>query len=155
MGQVDFGFELRLVPLYAGRLAMVEHPMAPGVLAAPVHTHTREDECSYVLAGRIEALIGDGEVQAGPGDIVWKPRDVPHTFWNPGPERALVVEVITPGGLEGYFEELEAMLEAGPVAPQRVGELAGRYGLTPDMDSIPALLARGLRLPGLPGRTEN
>jgi mannose-6-phosphate isomerase-like protein (cupin superfamily) len=105
MGQVDFGFELRLVPLYAGRLAMVEHPMAPGVLAAPVHTHTREDECSYVLAGRIEALIGDGEVQAGPGDIVWKPRDVPHTFWNPGPERALVVEVITPGGLEGYFEE--------------------------------------------------
>jgi hypothetical protein len=66
-----------------------------------------------------------------------------------------VVEVITPGGLEGYFEELEAMLEAGPVAPQRVGELAGRYGLTPDMDSIPALLARGLRLPGLPGRTEN
>src|SRR5437762_2289895 len=28
--------------------AVVEHPMAPGILGSPIHTHSREDELSYV-----------------------------------------------------------------------------------------------------------
>lgn len=39
----------------------------------------------------IGALIGDRELESSPGEVVWKPRGVPHTFWNPGPDRALVL----------------------------------------------------------------
>jgi hypothetical protein len=35
-----------------GRFSLVEHPIVPRGLAAPVHVHTREDEFSFVLEGR-------------------------------------------------------------------------------------------------------
>lgn len=54
-----------------GGLALVEHTLAPHVLAAPLHLHTREDEFSFVLEGRLAALLGDDEIIAGPGDLVF------------------------------------------------------------------------------------
>ena len=67
-----------------GRFALVEHPIRPKALAAPVHTHTNEDEISYVLEGEMGLQIGKRVLQAGPGALVFKPRGVPHAFWNPG-----------------------------------------------------------------------
>jgi mannose-6-phosphate isomerase-like protein (cupin superfamily) len=143
--QVDLGFDVRLASEQTGgALAIVEDPIGPGILAAPIHTHSREDECSYVVAGRIGALIGDRELEAGPGDVVWKPRGVPHAFWNPGPERALVLELIVPGGFERFFAALAPLLSAGPPDLDAIAELAGRYGLEYDFDSLPRLLDRGL-----------
>src|SRR6476620_2355923 len=46
------------------RFSLVEHPMSPRALAAPLHPHTREDEYSYVLQGRMGALLGDDVVEA-------------------------------------------------------------------------------------------
>ena len=62
------------------RFSLVEHPMSPRALAAPLHRHTREDEYSFVLEGRMGALLGDEVVEAGPGDLVHKPRDQWHTL---------------------------------------------------------------------------
>src|SRR6185295_9057376 len=61
-------------PDTAGRLSVVEHTLAPHVLAGPLHYHSREDEYSYVLEGRLGALLGDQEVFAEAGDLVFKPR---------------------------------------------------------------------------------
>lgn len=36
-----------------GKLSLVEHPFAPRALGSPMHTHSHEDEFSYVLAGQI------------------------------------------------------------------------------------------------------
>ncbi len=66
------------------RVALVEHPMGPWALAAPLHRHTREDGYSYVLEGRVGALLGDEVVVGGPGDLIFKPRGQWHTFWNAG-----------------------------------------------------------------------
>ena len=55
------------------RFALVEHPMSARALAAPLHRHTREDEYSYVLEGRVGARLGDDVVIGGPGD--------PRGFW--------------------------------------------------------------------------
>ena len=71
-----------------GRFALVEHTIAPRRLAAPVHTHENEDEYSYVLGGRLGAMVGDQVVEAGPGELVTKPRGIPHAFWNAGDEPA-------------------------------------------------------------------
>ena len=67
-----------------GGFALVEHPIPPGHLAAPLHRHTRMDEYSFVLEGRLGALLGDDVVYAEPGDLAFKPRDQWHTFWNAG-----------------------------------------------------------------------
>src|SRR5436190_16655172 len=50
-----------------GRLSLVEHPMPPRALAAPLHRHNREDEYSFILEGRMGALLGDDVVEARPG----------------------------------------------------------------------------------------
>src|SRR5579864_5466369 len=89
-----------------GGFSLVEHPVAPRALAAPLHRHSREDEFSYVLRGRVGAKLGDEVVVAGPGDLVYKPRGQWHTFWNAGDEEASLLEIISPAGFERYFEEL-------------------------------------------------
>ena len=89
-----------------GGFSLVEHPMSARALAAPLHRHTREDEYSFVIEGRMGALLGDEVVQAGPGDFVFKPRNQWHTFWNAGEEPARVLEIISPAGFEGFFAEL-------------------------------------------------
>src|SRR3954454_24757815 len=58
-----------------GTFSLVEHPIPPRSLVAPVHLHTREDEYSYVLEGRMGALLGEDVVYAEPGDLVFKPRN--------------------------------------------------------------------------------
>lgn len=50
--------------------SVVEHPMAPGILGSPIHTHSREDEFSYVVYGKVQALVGDRLVSAGPRDVI-------------------------------------------------------------------------------------
>lgn len=131
-----------------GSFSVVEHPMEPGVLAAPLHTHTNEDEYSLVVEGEVGVRIGDEEFVAGPGAYISKPRGVPHTFWNPGPDRARVVEIIAPSGLERYFEELaEALSSGGEPDIARIIGIAAKYGLTLHMESVPELLEKhGLTL---------
>jgi quercetin dioxygenase-like cupin family protein len=122
-----------------GGFALVEHPMPPRALAAPLHRHSREDEYSYVVEGRVGALLGDEVVYGDPGDLIFKPRGQWHTFWNAGDEPARLLEFVSPGGFEGYFEEV-ADLPAGPPDLGRIAEIAARYGLELDFASIPTLL---------------
>jgi mannose-6-phosphate isomerase-like protein (cupin superfamily) len=124
------------------RFSLVEHPMSPRALAAPLHLHTREDEYSYVLEGRMGALLGDEVVEAGPGDLVFKPRNQWHTFWNAGDEPCRILEIIAPGGFERFFDELVDAGLAGPPQPEWLAALGARYGLEFDFASIPVLCER-------------
>ena len=129
------------------RFSLVEHPMSPRALAAPLHRHTREDEYSYVLQGRIGALLGDEVVEAGPGNLLFKPRAQWHTFWNAGDEPCRILEIISPAGFERFFREVDAM--GGPIQadPAALEALNARYGLEMQAESVPALLTRfGLRI---------
>jgi quercetin dioxygenase-like cupin family protein len=131
----------------AGAFALVEHDLAPRLLGSPMHTHEREDEISHVLAGRLGVQIGEDVLEAGPGDTVFKPRGIPHAFWNPGDEPVRFLELITPAGFEGYFAELELLLAAdGPPDVTARDALMDRYALSMDIGSIDRLIAdNGLR----------
>ena len=129
------------------RFSLVEHPMSPRALAAPLHRHTREDEYSYVLQGRMGALLGDDVVEAGPGDLVFKPRDQWHTFWNAGDEPCRILEIIAPAGFEDFFRELDGLGGAIAADPEELARLNARYGLEMRPETVPELLDRfGLQL---------
>lgn len=121
-----------------GRFALVQHLFAPRALAAPMHRHHLEDEYTYVVHGRIGAILGGQEVEAGPGDLVFKPRNQWHTFWNAGDEPAAVLELISPAGLETFFRQLG--LRDEPIDPDELGALAAPYQCDADMDATAELL---------------
>jgi mannose-6-phosphate isomerase-like protein (cupin superfamily) len=123
-----------------GGFSIVEHTLPPRGLGAPLHRHANEDEYSYVIEGRLGAQLGDAVVEAGPGELVRKPRGEEHTFWNAGDEPLRFLEIISPGGFEGYFRELAPLLAAGD--DQGVQEVAARYALEIDFSSIPVLVER-------------
>jgi quercetin dioxygenase-like cupin family protein len=126
-----------------GGFALVEHPIPPRSLCAPMHRHSHEDEYSYVLEGRLGAQLGDDVVFADAGDLVFKPRGQWHTFWNAGDGPCRILEIISPGGFEHFFTLAASGAERGD-------DLAARYGLELDLDSVPRLCAeRGLSFPGV------
>jgi quercetin dioxygenase-like cupin family protein len=130
-----------------GRFSLVEHPLPPRALGAPLHTHRNEDEYSYVLEGRLGVQLGGEEFEATPGVLVFKPRGVPHTFWNAGDEPARLLELISPAGFENYFREMAPLLAATDRDEAAIGEIAAHYGLEIDASTIPVLAERhGLRL---------
>jgi mannose-6-phosphate isomerase-like protein (cupin superfamily) len=115
-----------------GGFSLVEHPIPPRTLVAPLHLHEREDEYSYVLEGRMGAQLGDDVVYAEAGDLVFKPRNQWHTFWNAGDTPCRLLEIISPAGFEHFFNELgEQMAAAQAVSVAAVPDLTGlaaRYG---------------------------
>ena len=127
----------------AGAFSVVEHPMEPLSLASPYHTHSREDEYSIVLEGEVGFALDDKVIIGRPGDTIFKPRDVRHTFWNATDRPARILEIITPAGFENYFSEVGAVFaKAGPPDGAALGAIAAKYGLVLERETIPALLER-------------
>ena len=137
-----------------GLFSLVEHPIPPRTLAAPYHRHAREDEYSYVLEGRMGALLGDDVVYAEAGDLVFKPRNQWHTFWNAGDTPCRILEIIARPGFEHFFNELgEAMAAVNAPNPGVVlanSDLSERYAIEFQPERIADICQTyGLRFPGL------
>ena len=113
-----------------GSLAVLEVEIPAKTLVKP-HNHTREDEFSLILAGTVGVRVGDRVLRADAGASLVKPRGTPHAMWNADSTPARVVEILSPGGLERYFQELPPILahEDG-AGPKEYYELAERYGIT-------------------------
>jgi quercetin dioxygenase-like cupin family protein len=118
-----------------GGLTVVEVTMGPGRMAPP-HVHHREEETFLVTQGQLTFQIGDQTIEAGPGDLVVGPRDIPHRF-TAGPDGATVLFLLTPAGLEGLILEqsipatdrrLPEPSDTPPPDLDRMREVALRYG---------------------------
>jgi mannose-6-phosphate isomerase-like protein (cupin superfamily) len=129
-----------------GAFSLVEYRVPPRSLGAPVHTHRNEDEYSYVVEGRTSMQLGNEILETGPGELVFKPRGVPHAFWNASDEPARVLELISPAGFEHYFRELAPLLATDPQDRDAIRALVESYGLSIDHSEIPEFAERhGLR----------
>ena len=123
-----------------GAITVVEDVLAPHVLAAPVHRHSREDEYSFVLAGRLGVFQDESEVIATAGDLVFMPRGHWHTFWNAGEEALRVLLLIVPGGLEELFVSLAALGDGYDM--ETLPAMAAQYGCDVDFERTMPLVER-------------
>ena|SRR6266568_7936739 len=111
-----------------GSLAVLEVEIPAGTLVKP-HNHSREDEFSLVVSGTVGVRVGDRVLEAGPGTYLVKPRGTPHAMWNAASVPAKVVEILSPAGLEAYFEELAPILAQHRTPPEYY-DLAENYGIS-------------------------
>jgi mannose-6-phosphate isomerase-like protein (cupin superfamily) len=122
-------------------VSVCDHRMPAG-FAPPPHVHHGVDEIFYVIDGRLEGFCGDDRWSAGPGSLVFLPRDVPHGFEVVDERPARTLVIAAPGG----FDEFVAAL----------GEPAGALELptptAPDVARVVALAeAHGMRILPPPG----
>ncbi len=122
---------------WGGGFALVEHLLAPRSIAAPVHIHTREDEFSFVLEGRVSIKAGEEEIEAEVGDLVFKPRGEWHTFWNATDEPARLLEIISPGGLEEMFRIVDTATDDVDLGP-----LVEPFGCSADMEATAPIMEK-------------
>jgi hypothetical protein len=87
------------------------------------------------------ALLGDDVIYAEVGDLAFKPGNQWHTFWNPDDTPCRILEIISPGGFEHYFDELASLLARPDFDPAQLTELGARYGIELKPESIPQLCA--------------
>jgi quercetin dioxygenase-like cupin family protein len=109
------------------RFSSLSAVLGPGDLVLP-HSHRDEDEFSFVFRGRIGGRVGDHDVVVEEGGFLFKPRGIVHAIWNPTNVEAIVVELLSPAGLEDFFEEIGGLPEGASL--ETVTEIGTRYGLT-------------------------
>lgn len=96
---------------------------------APPHVHEVEDELFYVLEGEFSFTCGEETFLAKKGAVVVLPKGKPHAFKNTGGTTGRMMNTITPGGFEQFFEDVDQLPKNGPPDPVVLSELAMKYKL--------------------------
>lgn len=110
--------------------------VAPAALEVPLHVHDREDETFWVLEGSASFQVGDETIEAGPGTVLFAPRDGPHRYVI-GPEQAKILFHLSPGGFEAFVRK-SSEPAAAPTLPPPAEE-------PPDMERLlPIVRTHGL-----------
>jgi mannose-6-phosphate isomerase-like protein (cupin superfamily) len=98
-------------------------PPGPPRLIAPLHLHHHDDEAWYVLEGALRIQKGDQVVEAHAGSAVFVPRGTPHTYWNPGSERARYLLIMT----ANTYAMIQAIHASSERTPVTLRELFAKY----------------------------
>ena len=114
-----------------GAYAIIETANDPGT-GVPVHVHEREDETWFVLEGEYTFQVGEDVIRAGPGDYLFGPRNVPHSYGNHTASVARALIMVTPGGFERFWRE-SARLAGDRAAHEELGR---KYGVKPVTEVI-------------------
>ena len=110
-------------------VAMV-HLTVPKLSGPPLHRHSREDEWFYILDGEITCEVDGKRFTAGAGTSAFAPRGTAHAYQNFRDEAAHVLVMVTPAGLDQFFEDVTAQ-NKGLSQPDfaRVEQLMQSYGM--------------------------
>lgn len=96
---------------------------------SPLHIHHREDEVIYVLEGALDVRLGKDTLHIPAGGVVHLPKKFPHALFNPLQTPLKIMVHAIPGGLEGYFDEVEAALQNGSLDAELHTTISAKYGL--------------------------
>jgi uncharacterized cupin superfamily protein len=113
-----------------GGLGIFELKVPPGSNVPPPHSHSRNEECVYVLEGTLRYSVDKESRDLKPGDWMSTPRGSVHQFSNPYSETARALIMLTPDIGEQYFRDVGAVVNAGgPPDRMKLVEVMSRYGL--------------------------
>ena len=126
IGSIPTKFEVT-AEMAAGAYCIVRQSLQPGQLFWP-HIHQNEDQVIVIVRGKMGVRVGDREWTAGPGEIVYRPRRVPHAVWNAESEPVEFLEITSPGSFERYFVALGDA--RGPDASEKREQVLRQYQIS-------------------------
>lgn len=117
-------------------VGMFELTVPPGSNVPPPHSHTKNDECVYVLEGTLRYAVGAETRDLAVGDTMLSPRGSVHQFSNPFTVAARALIVQSPDIGAQYFRDVGAVVNAasaggGPPDKAAMVAVMTRYGLVP------------------------
>jgi mannose-6-phosphate isomerase-like protein (cupin superfamily) len=96
---------------------------------SPLHIHHYEDEVIYVLEGAIDIRLDRETLSVPVGGTVHLPKKVPHALYNPLKTPLKVMVYAIPGGLENFFDEVDAAVQSGSLDNETYTAISKKYGL--------------------------
>ena len=93
------------------------------------HVHTYEDEVVFILQGAAQIRLSDASLEAGEGVIAHLPKGIPHALYNPLKTPLRILALAIPGGMERFFDELEAALQDGSLDDAKHRAISRKYGI--------------------------
>lgn len=113
-------------------MGLFELTVPPGSNVPPPHSHSKNDECIYLLEGRLRYSVDGNTRDLGQGDWMFSPKGSLHQFSNPHAQTARALVIQTPDIGAQYFRDVAAVVNAGG-PPDRMKLLAvmAEYGLVP------------------------
>ena len=122
-----------------GGMGVFELSVPPDSNVPPPHSHTRNEECVYVLEGMLRYSVDGVERDLRSGDWMFTPRGSVHQFSNPHSEVARALIVLTPDIGAQYFRDVGSIVNAGgPPDRAKLLDVMSRYGLVPAPQGAPA-----------------
>lgn len=115
-------------PQTGGAFYLCEAIFAPES-SSPLHIHNYEDEVIHVLEGQIDIRLDASKLHVPVGGIVHLPKKIPHALQNPLKTPLKIMVYAIPGGLEGYFDEVDAALQNGTFNNETHTKISTKYGL--------------------------
>lgn len=117
-----------------GQMTIIEVTEPPRA-EAPLHVHSREDEAFWILDGQVTFEVGGATIQAGPGDYVFGPRNIPHRY-AVGDNGCRMLFILTPGGFEDLVRAMSEPARSRTLPPvseaepdfERLQEVAAAHG---------------------------
>lgn len=121
-----------------GGLGLFEMTVPPGAPVPPPHSHSRNEECIYVLEGVLRYSVDDEIRDLRQGESMSTPRGAVHAFRNVGSETVRALVMLTPDIGVNFFRDVGALAAGGPPDKERLLEVMSRYGLVPAAPKTPA-----------------
>ena len=113
-------------------VGLFELTVPPGSNVPPPHSHTKNDECVYVLEGTLRYSVDAETRDLAAGEAMFSPKGSVHQFANPFAATARALIVQSPDIGARYFRDVAEVAGAGG-PPDKAALIAvmTRYGLVP------------------------
>jgi len=124
-----FGLDVKILlttEATGGAISVLEGWHKPGEGPSD-HVHFDQEEIFFILEGTYEVTVGDQTTTAGPGTIIFIPRNVIHRFKNVGDTTACMLDWSLPGGQDHYFKAMAEVAPGDDFAGQKMMEINKKF----------------------------
>lgn len=94
-----------------------------------LHVHAYEDEVVFVIQGLIRIRLENEVIEVGEEGVAHLPKGIPHALYNPLQVPLRILALAIPGGMEHFFDELEAAILDGSMDDGKHRAISRKYGI--------------------------